>query len=31
LRSTFFDSTAHSIEATVEHVRTGVRIGQFSL
>jgi cytidylate kinase len=26
-----FDSTAHSIEATVEHVRTGVRIGRFSL
>ena len=26
-----FDSTAHSVEATVEHVRTGARIGQFSL
>lgn len=26
-----FDSTAHSVEATVEHLRTGIRIGQFSL
>ena len=26
-----FDSTADSVETTVEHVRTGVRTGQFSL
>ncbi len=26
-----FDSTAHSVEATVEHVRTGVCLGRFSL
>jgi cytidylate kinase len=25
------DSTTHSVDTTVEHVRTGVRIGQFSL